>query len=154
MVTRRAIGRRVVVSVAVYALSHLEGLYLLDLFPTLLERAGVEVPAGQHGQSINPLLDGEAETHRDSIFSAFQSFFGAPAGRPHQRSVKRDGFKLIESTCEGQVTWQLFDLDNDPWELRNLVDDEAQSARVAALRQLLREAQTRYADPARSTPPV
>ena len=128
-------------------------LYLLDLYPTLLERCGVEIPDGQHGVSLNALLDGETRECRDAIFSAYQSVFGDPGEKPHQRSVKRDGFKLIESTCEGKVTWQLFDLAADPWELTNLAGDADNAKRVEQLRQRLREEQARFEDPAMSTPP-
>ena len=122
-------------------------VYLLDLFPTLLERADVDAPEGHHGESVNPLLAGETGTHRDSIFSAYQGFYGHPAGRPHQRSIKRDGYKLIESTLDGAATTQLFHVDGDAWEVNDLVDDPQHAERVERLRRRLRQSQRQFDDP-------
>ncbi len=122
-------------------------VYLLDMFPTLLERAGVAVPAGQDGHSLNPLLDGLTNKHRRLIFSAYQGVFGNPLGRPYQRSIKDERFKLIKSVLDGAVTWQLFDLREDPWELNNLVGQADYDAVIMGLNKSLRDRQTRVKDP-------
>ena len=122
-------------------------VYLLDMFPTLLERAGVAVPAGQDGHSLNPLLDGLTNKHRRLIFSAYQGVFGNPLGRPYQRSIKDERFKLIKSVLDGAVTWQLFDLREDPWELNNLVGQADYDAVIMGLDKHLRDRQMRVKDP-------
>ena len=63
-------------------------LYLLDLYPTLLEQAGVAVPETSAGHSLNALLDEVTYMHRRLIFSAYQGVFGHPQNRPYQRSNK------------------------------------------------------------------
>ena len=122
-------------------------VYLLDLYPTLLERAAVSIPAGQDGYSLNALLDGQTSKHRRSIFSAYQSVFGHPMGRPYQRSIKDERYKLIASVLDGQTTWQLFDLREDPYELKNLVDHSGFSEVRERLQMMLRERQSRVGDP-------
>ena len=122
-------------------------VYLLDMFPTLLERAGVDVPAGQDGHSLNSLLDGLTNKHRRLIFSAYQGVFGNPLGRPWQRSIKDERYKLIKSVLDGAVTWQLFDLREDPWELNNLVGQADYDAVIMGLNKHLRDRQTRVKDP-------
>ena len=122
-------------------------VYLLDMFPTLLERAGVAVPAGQVGHSLNSLLDGQTNKHRRLIFSAYQGVFGNPLGRPWQRSIKDERYKLIKSVLDGAVTWQLFDLREDPWELNNLVGQADYDAVIMGLNKSLRDRQTRVKDP-------
>ncbi|MCC5839659.1 MAG: hypothetical protein JJT96_05995 [Opitutales bacterium] len=42
-----------------------------------------------------------------------------------QRAVRRDGFKRIDYHINGVHTTQLFDLEQDPHETRNLADDPA-----------------------------
>ena len=122
-------------------------VYLLDLFPTLLERADVAAPAGQDGYSLNGILGRLTHKHRRSIFSAYQGVFGHPLGRPYQRSIKDDRYKLIQSVLDGRETWQLFDLQADPHELKNLVHDKEYSRLMLKLMKSLKERQARLKDP-------
>ncbi|MFH5886400.1 sulfatase/phosphatase domain-containing protein, partial [Halalkalibaculum sp. DA3122] len=40
----------------------------IDWAPTLLELAGVEVPAGMQGQSLLPLVQNEDDQWRDALY--------------------------------------------------------------------------------------
>jgi len=122
-------------------------VYLLDLFPTLLERADVAVPAQQDGYSLNAVLGRLTHKHRRSIFSAYQGVFGHPLGRPYQRSIKDDRYKLIQSVLDGRETWQLFDLREDPYELNNLIDNDEYGRLILKLMKSLKERQARVRDP-------
>ncbi len=122
-------------------------LYLHDLYPTLLERASVPVPEACAGQSINSLLEGSRDSHRDVIFSAYQGLFGHPGGAPYQRSIKDQRHKLILTMVAGAETWQLFDLEADPWETNDLVDSADHAEIVMRLKDILRLQQRRVNDP-------
>lgn len=122
-------------------------VYLLDLFPTLLERADVTVPAAQDGYSLNAVLGRLTHKHRRSIFSAYQGVFGHPLGRPYQRSIKDDRYKLIQSVLDGRETWQLFDLREDPFEMNNLVNNREYRRLILKLMKSLKERQDRVRDP-------
>ena len=122
-------------------------LYLHDLYITLLERAGAAVPEDCAGQSLNALLNGEVDSHRDEVFSAFQLMFGHPQGAAYQRSVKDMRYKLIQTVVGATTTWQLFDLDADPWETRDLIDSAECADIVARLKGSLRQHQQRVDDP-------
>ena len=122
-------------------------LYLFDLYPTLLERAGVAVPRACAGHSLNTLLEGVTYMHRRDIFSAYQGVFGHPHGKPYQRSIKDDRNKLIETVVDGQATWQLFDLGADPNEKINLVDKPGYEMLGQRLKKSLRKRQSRVNDP-------
>ena len=122
-------------------------VYLFDLFPTLLDRAGVDVPAEIDGYSLAPLLDGLTYKHRRCIFSAYQGVFGHPRKLPYQRSIKDERFKLIQSAIAGRITWQLFDLREDPHELVNLFEKDAYKGAAKRMLRMLRERQTRVKDP-------
>jgi len=122
-------------------------LYLLDLYPTLLELAGVDVPETCDGHSLAALLNGVTYKHRRQIFSAYQGVFGHPQGQPWQRSIKDERNKLIQTVVEGEETWQLFDLAADPYERVNLIDQPDYDKVTQRLRAGLRDRQTRANDP-------
>ena len=122
-------------------------LYLLDLYPTLLELADVPVPDECDGHSLTALLNGVTYMHRRQIFSAYQGVFGHPQSQPYQRSIKDERNKLIQTVVNGEVTWQLFDLGADPYEKTNLAHHPGYEQIVQRLKNSLRDRQTRANDP-------
>jgi len=122
-------------------------LYLLDLYPTLLEMAGVAVPEHTAGHSLAALLNEVTYMHRRQIFSAYQGVFGHPAGAPYQRSIKNERKKLIQTVVDGEETWQLFDLINDPYEINNLIAEAASAPLVERLKEDLKKRGARADDP-------
>lgn len=104
-------------------------VYLYDVFPTLCERAGIEIPSSVDGKSFNRLLDGKhGNSFRDELYLIFDKFV---------RGVKNDDFKLIEyrngDNEEDKWTF-LYDLKNDPWETKNLAYDESYKNTVREMR--------------------
>ena len=112
--------------------------YLLDVFPTACALAGVPAPEGLDGLCLVPLLKGEKEKVRDTLFFAYRDF---------QRAVQDGRWKLIEYSVKGQRTTQLFDLAGDPWETKNLADDPANAKELARLREELAAWRKRVNDP-------
>ncbi len=55
--------------------------------------------------------------------------------------------KLIQTRLDGADTWQLFDLDADPWETHDLIDSAEQAGSVARLKETLRLQQRLAKDP-------
>jgi len=102
--------------------------YLLDIYPTLCDLAGVPIPDTVEGRSLVPALHHHATRVRESLWFAYRNC---------QRAVQDDRYKLIEYVVEGQRTTQLFDLQQDPWEVRNLAGDPALASTVARLREQL-----------------
>jgi arylsulfatase A-like enzyme len=111
--------------------------YLLDILPTVCELAGVKGPEGMDGRSLAPLLRGERTAVRDSVYAAYRDF---------QRMVCDGRYKLIKYRVKGKQSMQLFDLQADPWETRNLADDPAQADRIKALTELLHKWQEETGD--------
>lgn len=110
-------------------------VYLLDLFPTMCDLAGLKTPAEVEGLSLAPVFAGKQKTRRNQIFTAY---------RDVQRAVRDDRWKLIVYPQINRT--QLFDLRNDPDELHDLAADPAQTRRVAALTARLRQQQRQYGD--------
>jgi len=88
-------------------------VYLLDIFPTLCALLDLPVPETVDGQSFADVVREPAGRQaRDALYLAY---------RDCMRGVKDRQHKLVEYVVEGQHTMsQLFDLENDPWERRNL----------------------------------
>lgn len=113
----------------------------MDIFPTLCEVADVRPPAGLEGESLR---QGWSQPDADSgILSAYKFY---------QRCVMRANMKLIHHYAEEDGHWmlayeQLFDLQTDPFEIRNLAYDPRQQTQIRDLRARLRELQERYNDP-------
>jgi len=100
--------------------------YLFDLFPTLLAAASVEAPPGIDGRELSPLWSGGGEVWRRSVFLPY---------RDVMRAVRDDRFKLIVYPLVNHR--QLFDLAEDPHEVRNLVEMPEHAGTVARLEALL-----------------
>lgn len=110
--------------------------YLLDLFPTLCDLTGTPTPATVEGKSLRPALRDPQIKIRDSVFFAYRHF---------QRAVRTDHWKLIRYNVEGKRTTQLFDMQTDPWEMKNLA--ETSPGRVRELNTLLQDWMRRTDDP-------
>ncbi|MFM7318495.1 MAG: sulfatase [bacterium] len=95
----------------------------IDLAPTLLDFAGVPVPATMQGRSWRPLLQGKPVP--DWRKSFFYCYFREPAFNvPMVTAVRTDTAKLV--VYPGHPEWtEVFDLGNDPYEMKNLAADPA-----------------------------
>jgi arylsulfatase A-like enzyme len=109
--------------------------YLFDIYPTLCELSGVEVPAGLDGRSLAPVMRGEVESVRDSVFLAY---------RDVQRAVRYGDWKLIRYP-QVDVT-QLFNLAEDPYETRDLSGEPGHADRVADMLARLKSQQEQWDD--------
>jgi len=118
-------------------------VYLFDLYPTLCELVGVEVPSTAEGRSLVPILRGEQEGVRDAIFTAYLDV---------QRAVRDERWKLIRYPLSNVN--QLFDLDEDPSELRDLSGAAEHAATLARMFELLRREREAFGDRAVLFPPV
>ena len=94
----------------------------LDLYPTLLELAGVDIPDWSMGHSLIPVLRSPQSSVRETVFSECVGVKGKP-GDGHRMAY--DGrYKLV---LTGTNEAYLFDHHNDPGELRNLIDTPEQA---------------------------
>jgi len=109
--------------------------YLLDLYPTLCGLARVPPPAGLDGFDLGPLWRGERTEVRDSVFLPFQNIM---------RAVRDRRWKLIRYPQINHT--QLFDLEHDPDEMKDLADDPARAERVQRMFALLKRWQGEAGD--------
>jgi arylsulfatase A-like enzyme len=110
-------------------------VYLFDLFPTICDLTGTPIPDSVEGKSLVPIMQGKKDKVRDVIFLAYKDI---------QRAVRTDRWKLIRYTQINKS--QLFDLANDPEELKNLADDPKVADKVKEMLTLLAEQQKKFGD--------
>lgn len=104
---------------------------LTDIAPTLLEAAGLPVPQSMQGKSLVPILEGHADsnTHRDYVFS---EYYNAWSHRHSYGSMYRtDSHKII--VYHGTDQGELYDLNSDPDEFKNLWQCESTAALKSTL---------------------
>jgi arylsulfatase A-like enzyme len=106
-----------------------------DVYPTLLEAAGLPARPGQHvdGTSFWPLLQGAEPPGRGPIFWHYPHY-GNQGGTPGS-SVRLGDFKLIEFFEDGRL--ELYNLREDAGEDRNLAEDFPE--KTGELRRLLEQ---------------
>ena len=106
----------------------------MDLYPTILEIAGVERVAKQalDGESLVPLMKQTNALKRDAIYWHYPHY--GYATKPYG-SMRQGDWKLIEYFESGE--FELFDLKNDIGEIQNLV--ATSPAKVRAMHQQMLE---------------
>ena len=95
----------------------------LDFGETILDAANVPVPAEMQGRSFVPILQGP--TPRDWRTAFYYQYYEYPSPhhvRPHY-GVVTDRYKLVHFNGTPDDYWELFDLKNDPLELRDIYDN-------------------------------
>jgi choline-sulfatase len=105
-----------------------ENVSLCDLFATLCDLAGLPIPAGLDSRSLVPLMRGDASTWENEAVSQFG---------PTNLMIKRDQLKY--QYYGPDMPEVLFDLDADPGETRNWIDEPGYAKHVEAFRQRLAE---------------
>ncbi len=118
----------------------------IDVMPTVLDLAGVPLPAGVHGRSLVPLLEGRPEVPwRDAIYYHYYESHAVHMV-PAMYGVRTERHKLVRYYEPQWNGWELFDLEQDPDELRSVADDPAHADVRRRLEQRLLELRRQYGD--------
>ncbi len=129
----------------------------VDFAPTYLELAGLDIPEHYQGHSFTALLHGETpEDWQTSMYYRYwmhkahhnvYAHYGIRTMRYkliYYYADALDQLGAIDETYEPE--WELFDLDNDPYELNNIVDDPAHAELVAELKAEMHQMQADLGD--------
>ena len=113
--------------------------YLLDVFPTLCHLTGVSAPETIEGKDLRPAMKQPELQLREHVFMSFIHT---------QRAVRtKDNWKLIRYFVKGARQEQLFNLNDDPGESKNLAKLPQHQSRLQELRQLLLSEMIAFEDP-------
>ena len=113
-----------------------ELVYQHSMYATTCELAGIPIPSTVEFPSLAPLLHGESHVPHDAIFTYH---------RHTQRAIRTKTHKLI--VYPQAQKFQLFDVENDPWEMHDLSEDPGAAQLRGDLFQQLRRMQLELGDP-------
>ena len=120
----------------------------IDMAPTILDYAGVEIPALMDGISLRPVVDNPSDKLRDHLFVG-SVWSWVDDDHPRAVSVISETHKYIHWAYADENLPQeeeLYNLVNDPYELTNRVDDVHEAAALATLKKAYDEFHRQWMD--------
>jgi arylsulfatase A-like enzyme len=117
----------------------------LDFAPTLLDLAGLPAAKGMQGLSFSEILKGGRP--KSWRTSAYYHYYEYPAVHMVKRhlGVRTERYKLIHFYYDIDA-WELYDLEKDPHELKNVYDISSYAGIVRDLRAELKRLQDFFGD--------
>lgn len=115
----------------------------IDIAPTILDFAGIKVPNDMQGVSLKPLVMGE--TGQNWRKELYYHYYEKSFGLSKHYGIRTDQYKLIHF-YDPVDSWELFDLQADPSEMINLINEPDKQSVVTDLKTRLRELQKEYKD--------
>ena len=103
----------------------------IDVAPTILDLAGVDIPEVMQGKSLAPLIAGDRPDWRDEFLYEHRI---AIKTIPKSEGVRTTRWKYVRYTEVEPVVEELYDLESDPLEERNLAPDPASAEQLALMR--------------------
>ena len=129
----------------------------VDFAPTILDYAGVPIPQEMQGRSLRPLAEGRTPSDwRRSMYYRYWMHL-AHFNIPAHYGIRTERYKLIYYYGEAlgsagaideptEPEWELFDLEVDPKEMRNIYHEPGNAGLVNALKVELEQLQRELGD--------
>jgi arylsulfatase A-like enzyme len=118
----------------------------IDFAPTFLELAGLEPPADIQGRSLTEILEGHGPRDwRQSIYYHYYEYPGVHSVKRHY-GVRSDRYKLIHFYYDIDA-WEFYDLETDPLEMHNAIDNPDYQDEIEAMRAELQRLRAQYEVP-------
>ena len=116
---------------------------LVDMYPTLVELAGLSLPSGLEGTSMVPLLDDPKRSWKKAAFTQF------PRPAYYKKNLDAMGYSVrtekfhyvewIDVKKKQPIAIELYDHRLDPYELTNLADRQEQKPTLKKMGKLLED---------------
>lgn len=132
----------------------------VDFAETFLDYAGIEIPDHMQGTSLRPVLEERTpDDWQDSLYYRYWEHLSNPHKVGAHYGVRTKRYKLIyyygkslgaSNTIDETRTpeWELFDLKEDPYEMKNVYDDPDYTETVKSLKKELHRLQRKVGDEA------
>ncbi len=130
----------------------------IDVAPTLLDYAGIAAPEGMQGESCRKVIAGDSTGFvRDSVYFRYWMHRAHRHDNPSHYGIRTDKYKLIfyyglpldATGAIAQTTpagWELYDMERDRLETKNLYNDPAYADVIVALKAQLDAVKVQYQD--------
>ena len=105
----------------------------MDIYKTMVELAGLKLPAGIEGTSLVPLLKDPRATWEEPAYSIWSE----DGKTTHGTAIRTEQWRYAEYGKESANGAMLFDVHADPMELTNLADDPKHKETRARLSKLV-----------------
>lgn len=115
---------------------------LVDVAPTLLDACGIKVPEDMQGKSFLPIVNRTSKEWTEDVLIQISESQVGRALRTHRWKYgvvapEKNAWNDSESDC--YVETELYDLENDPYELSNLAGHESHKKVAEVLREKLKK---------------
>lgn len=128
----------------------------IDFAPTFLNVAGVNKPSYMQGESFLKNLEGETpSTWRKEMY--YRYWMNGNESTTANYGIRTDRYKLVfyyglplgkylSTNLDVTPVWELYDIKNDPSEMKNLYDDPTYSSTIKMLKEDLLKLKKQYGD--------
>ena len=116
----------------------------LDYAPTLLDYAGIKAPEDMQGESFRELVAGKTKKWRDAVYYTYYEYPAVHMVKRHY-GVATDRYKLMHFYYDNDE-WEMYDLQEDPMEMKNIYDDPDYAKVREDLHKKLEELRKKYGD--------
>lgn len=116
----------------------------LDFAPTLLDYAGIQTPEDMQGESFRELVDGKTDEWRDAVYYTYYEYPSVHMVKRHY-GIATERYKLMHFYYDIDE-WEMYDLETDPSEMKNIYDDPAYADTKEVLHKKLEELRNHYGD--------
>ncbi len=112
---------------------------MVDVFPTLCDLTGLEIPENIHGMSALPIMNDNSKKGKEAVFAQFlkESYWAVPEGNEQMGySILTDDFHYIAWQDWKSKDWgvtELYDLNKDPNENVNVAENQSYASIVHML---------------------
>lgn len=104
----------------------------VDFAPTFLDVAGISIPKEMQGKSFGHLFKNPTAKFRESVYYHYYEYPGEHSVMKHF-GIRTERYKIIRFYGE-QNFWELYDLKNDPNEMKNIINVKGNEKLIADLK--------------------
>jgi arylsulfatase A-like enzyme len=108
---------------------------LIDMYPTLVELSGLNVPENIQGKSFLPLFKNPLSRGKPAVYTVVSR------GNQLGRSIRTKRYRYAEWPDEDKC--ELYDLESDPCEYTNLAENPGYRPKRQEMRRLLADVRTK-----------